>query len=413
MMAIDNLRQRGVSLLFLLTFLFVCAGASGQLSLNQLETQRKAALKEIESTQKLLDEAADLTKNSLNRLDLISGQILARKKVINLLNQELALMDREITAMNSQLVSLEEDLRIHREKYVRSLQNMQTRQATQFKWLFVLSADNFTQSIRRMRYLHEYAEWRKQQTGIIAAKQELLKEKQAEMATKRTEKLALLGEREKESSTLQKEETAQKKDYQELDRKRRLLLEQIRQKKKQAEDLNRQIERLIASEIDNASKDNSVARKADTAGGYAMTKEEKKLSDDFASNRGRLPFPLTGNYKIVNTFGESQHPFEKRVTVKCNGIKVQTTAGTDAQAVFQGEVTTVFVATSGYGVILRHGNYLTIYINLAEAYVKTGDKVSTREKLGKIFTDPETRETILHFEIRKERDALNPSLWLD
>jgi septal ring factor EnvC (AmiA/AmiB activator) len=413
MTAIDNFRQSGVSLLLLLTFLFVCAGASGQLSLKQLETQRKAALEEIESTQKLLDEASDLTKNSLGRLNLISGQILARKKVINLLNQELALMDKEITAMNHQIASLEEDLRLHREKYVRSLQNMQMRQATQFKWLFILSADNFTQSIRRMRYLHEYAEWRKQQTGIIAAKQETVKEKQAEMAAKRTEKLALLGEREKESSTLQKEEATQKKDYQELDRRRRILQEQIRQKKKQAEDLNRQIERLIASEIDKASKDNSVTRKADTAGGYAMTKEEKKLSDDFASNRGRLPFPLTGTYKIVNTFGEHQHPFEKLVTIKCNGVDVQTTAGTEAQAVFQGKVTTIFVATKGYGVTVRHGNYLTIYINLSETYVKTGDNISTRTKLGKIFTDPETRETILHFEIRQEKDALNPELWLD
>ncbi|MDR0756216.1 MAG: M23 family metallopeptidase, partial [Tannerella sp.] len=191
------------------------------------------------------------------------------------------------------------------------------------------------------------------------------------------------------------------------------LQDQVSRKRKQAEELNRQIEQLIASEIEHSTKDNTVSRRADTAGGYAMTKEEKTLSDNFASNSGRLPFPLTGRYKIITAFGEHRHPFEKHVTVKSNGIDLLTAAGTDAQAIFQGEVKKIFVVTGGYGVIIRHGNYLTIYINLSETYVKTGDRVAVREKLGKIFTNPETGETVLHFEIRKEKEALNPELWLD
>ncbi|MDR1332059.1 MAG: peptidoglycan DD-metalloendopeptidase family protein [Tannerella sp.] len=405
--------MRHIRPLLFLTLLCVSIGASAQYSLAQLEAQRKAALEEIESTRLLLDETASLAKNSLNRLNLISEQILARKKVINLLNQEISLIDRNIAAMNRELAALEEDLRLQREKYVHSLQSMQMRKTTQNKWLFILSADNFTQSLRRMRYLHEYAGWRQQQARQIVLTQDAVRQKQAEAEATRTEKVALLGEREKESTLLQKEESTQKQEYQQLDRRRKTLQEQIRQKKKQAEALDRQIERLIASEIDSSSKDSSVVRRADTAGGYAMTKEEKKLSDDFASNRGRLPFPLTGRYRIVNTFGEHQHPFEKRVTVKYNGIEIQAPAGTEAQAVFQGVVTTIFVVTGGYGVIVRHGNYLTIYINLSETYVKTGDRIATRQKLGRIFTNPETNETMLHFEIRKEKEAQNPQLWLD
>ncbi|MDR1407335.1 MAG: peptidoglycan DD-metalloendopeptidase family protein [Tannerella sp.] len=405
--------MRNIRRLLCLILLFACVKASGQFSLKQLEAQRKAALEEIESTQQLLNETSSLAQNSLNRLNLISEQILARKKVINLLNREIVLIDRDIAAINKELTALEEDLRLQREKYVHSLQNMQMRQTTQNKWLFILSADNFAQSFRRMRYLHEYAEWRKQQARQIIEKKEIIRQKQLEMESTRAEKTTLLGAREKESGLLQKEESTQKKEYRELNLKQKTLQEQIRQKKKQAEDLNRQIERLIASEIDSSSKDGSVSRRADTTGGYAMTKEEKKLSDDFASNRGRLPFPLTGKYRIVNTFGEHQHPFEKRVTVKYNGIEIQTTSGTEAQAVFQGVVTTIFVVTGGYGVIVRHGNYLSIYINLSETYVKTGARVTTREKLGKIFTNPETGETMLHFEIRKEKEALNPELWLN
>ncbi|MDR1602883.1 MAG: peptidoglycan DD-metalloendopeptidase family protein [Tannerella sp.] len=403
-----------IRIFLLLTLIFISTGASGQiLSLKQLEAQRKAALEEIASTQQLLNETSSLAKNSLNRLNLISEQILARKKVILLLNQEIALIDRNLTAMNSELTTLEKDLHNQRQQYVHALQNMQRRRSSQYKWLFILSAENFTQSFRRMRYLHEYAEWRKQQAKQIVYKQEVIKQKQTEMEETRAEKLALLDDRERESSLLQKEESTQKNEYRQLDRKRKSLQEQIDRKKKQAEELNRQIERLIASEIDHSTKDNSVSRKADTAGGYAMTKEEKTLSDNFASNRRRLPFPLTGKYKIVTAFGEHRHPFEKRVTVKSNGIDIQTVSGTEAQTVFQGVVTKIFVVTGGFGVIVRHGNYLTIYINLSETYVKTGDRVAVREKLGKIFTNPETGETILHFEIRKEKDALNPELWLD
>lgn len=411
MTAPGNIRK----LLLLTTLVCVCiAGASGQvLSLKQLEAQRKAALEEIASTQQLLNETSSLAKNSLNRLNLISEQILARKKVISLLNQEIALTDRNLAAMNSELAALEKDLHNQRRQYILALQHMQMRRTSQYRWLFILSAESFAQSIRRMRYLHEYAEWRKQQAKQIVYKQEAVKQKQAEMEETRAEKLALLDARERESNILLQEESTQKDEYRQLDRKRKTLQEQISRKKKQAEELNRQIERLIASDIDRSTKDNSVSRRADTAGGYAMTKEEKTLSDNFASNRGRLPFPLTGKYKIVTAFGEHQHPFEKRVTVKSSGIDLQTASGTEAQAVFQGEVTKIFVVTGGYGIIVRHGNYLTIYINLSETYVKTGDRVAVREKLGKIFTNPETGETILHFEIRKEKDALNPALWLD
>jgi len=406
------LRQR-ITLLSL-TFLFI-AEASGQVfSLQQLEAQRKAALEEIASTQQLLNETSGLAANLFNRLKLISEQVLARKKVINLLNTEIALIDKDLAGMNNELAILETDLNNQRAKYIQSLQNMQTKQKSQYKWLFILSADNFTQSVRRMRYLHEYSEWRKQQARQIIAKQEIIKQKQAEMEATRAEKRALLNDREKESGQLQKEETAQKQEYQQLEKKRKSLQEDIKRRKKEAEALNRQIEQLIERDIARSSNDKSVARKADTAGGYAMTKEEKKLSDDFVANRGRLPFPLTGKYKIINTFGEHQHPLEKRVTLKCNGIEIQTTEGTDAQAVFNGEVSMINLTPSGsYNIIVRHGNYMSIYINLSSIYVKAGDKVATRQKLGKILTNPVTRVTMLHFEIRKEKEALNPELWLD
>ncbi len=141
-----------------------------------------------------------------------------------------------------------------------------------------------------------------------------------------------------------------------------------------------------------------------------MTRAEKKLSDDFAGNRGRLPFPVAGRYTIVGTFGEQQHQELKYVRTNNSGIDIQTNPGAEARAVFNGEVTRVFVVP-GYNnsVIIRHGNYLTVYSNLSQVYVKAGDKVSTRQAIGKIFTDTERRQCYdPSFPALERKDEIEP-----
>ena len=261
-----------------------------------------------------------------------------------------------------------------------------------------------------------------------------------------------MGAREDESRKLQTEESSQKEEVQQLNRKQKQLQADLKKKKQQADALNRQIEKQIAEEIARAEAEAKAAREraaraernrlarekaaasgkkvpetkpetepvreervADTKGGYAMTKAEKRLSDDFASNKGRLPYPVSGRHTIVAAFGEQQHQELKYVRTNNSGIDIQTAPGTDARAVFNGEVTRVFVVP-GYNnsVIVRHGNYLTVYSNLSQVYVKAGDKVSTRQAIGKIFTDTEDgNATILHFQLWKEKTKLNPAPWLD
>ena len=400
--------------------------AFGQKSarVRQLEEQRKKALAEVEMTNQLLQETTQTAQNTLNRLNLLSQQILSRKKVISLLNQELGELDTQITASRREINKLEKEL-----------------DGSQDKLLFILSADNFAQSMRRMRYLREYADWQKLQATEIIDKQTEITLKQKELEKTRSEKNALLGTREQESQKLQTEETSQKAEVQQLNKKQKQLKEELRKKQQQANALNRQIEKQIAEEIARAEAEAKAARErerrarekakaegkepvkepvqeervADTKGGYAMTRAEKKLSDDFAGNRGRLPFPVAGRYTIVGTFGEQQHQELKYVRTNNSGIDIQTNPGAEARAVFNGEVTRVFVVP-GYNnsVIIRHGNYLTVYSNLSQVYVKAGDKVSTRQTIGKIFTDTESgNATILHFQLWKEKTKLNPTPWLD
>ncbi len=397
----------------------------------QLEEQRRKALAEIETASQLLKETDLTARNSLSRLNLLSQQILSRKKVISLLSQEVSEIDNQIAVTRQEIAGLEKELDNKRGNYGKSAQSLFRHRGSQDKLLFILSASDFAQSMRRMRYLREYADWQKRQASEIIDKQTEIKQKQKELEKTRSEKNALLDTREKESQKLQTEESNQKAEVKQLGKKQKELKEMLRKKQQQANALNRQIEEQIAKEIARAEaeakgssdtggkttdkKSTRQERIADTKGGYAMTKEERKLSNDFADNRGRLPYPVAGRYTIVGTFGEQQHQELKYVRTNNSGIDIQTTPGADARAVFKGEVTRVFVVP-GYNnsVIIRHGNYLTVYSNLSQVYVKAGDRVNTCQTIGKIFSDAENgNATILHFQLWKEKTKLNPLPWLN
>lgn len=452
---------------WIIVFLVSGLVAFGQNSskVKQLENQRKKALEEIEMTNQLLNETKKTARSSLNRLNLISNQILSRKKVISILNQEIGGIDTQINKMRREVNRLEQELKVKQKNYGKSAKGMYKRRKSQDKLLFILSADNFAQSLRRMRYLREFADWQKRQAAEIVVKQREIEEKRSALEKTRKNKQVLLGSRENENQKLQTEESSQKSEVQQLNKKQRDLQAQLKKKKQQADALNQQIEKQIAIEIARAEEEARIARQkaereraekarlareareirkkqaaasgkkiveekeepepepepiraervAEVKGGYAMTREEKKLSDNFAGNKGRLPFPVTGRHTIVGTFGEQQHQDLKYVRTNNSGIDIQTSAGADARAVFNGEVTRVFVVP-GYNnsVIVRHGNYLTVYSNLSQVYVKAGDRVSTRQSIGKIFTDTEDgNATILSFQLWKEKTKLNPATWLD
>jgi len=381
--------------LFVVFSLFTTGYASGQSS-RELQAQRRAIMENIEQTTQLLKETSSSARSSLNRLNLLEQQIKARKNVISLLNREISAIDKEIAELNKELAELEKDLKVKRDSYSRSVQNMYTRRSSQYKWLFVLSANNFAQIVRRMRYVREYADWQKHQASLIMQKQEEINRKQLEIEQSRSEKLSLLRDAEEESKLLAKEEAQQKAEIQELNKKQRELQAEINQRRRQADALNRQIQQLITKETGSGT---ATASSADI-----------QLSNDFAANRGRLPFPVSGRYTIVRPFGEYQ--LQQNVRMRNNGIDIQTTSGAEALAVFNGVVKEIFFLQGQYNIIVRHGSYLTVYANLSEVYVSIGDKVSTLQKLGKIYTDVKDNSTILQFQLYKEVERLNPELWL-
>lgn len=401
--------------------LFVClldvVSAQNSARVQALEKQRKEALAEVERINGLLVQTQATTKDYLRRLNLLSEQILSRKKVIRLLGQEVEAINGQMNEMSQQIHQLEGELKEKQQNYGKSVRSMYRRQASQDKLLFILSAENFAQSFRRLRYLREYATWQKRQAAEIVEKQTEITQKRNVLTQTRQEKQQLLAQQEKERKQLQAEEANQQKEVKSLNKKKSQLQAQLREKQKQAQQLDRLIQEQIAREIAEANQKKAAdkQRKADVKGGYAMTKAEKALSDDFASNRGRLPYPVAGSYTIVSRFGEQQHEQLKYVRTNNNGIDIQTTPGTNARAVFKGVVTRIFTVPGfNHSIIVRHGNYLTVYSNLSQVYVKTGDRVDTRQALGRIFSDPEDHNTtILHFQLWKEKTKLNPTPWLD
>lgn len=418
-------------ILFLMVSFFTFAQNSAKVK--ELERMRKAALEEIETTSALLKDAQKSAKSQLNRINLLVKQIENRNKVIAILNDEIDEIGKSINSLTGEIAQLQREYNDKKQQYARAIQGMYNKRGSQDKLLFVLSAQSFSQTLRRLRYLKEYSSWQKLQAQEIKEKQTELENKKALLENTKKEKTALLGQRETEASNLKKEEKEKQEELKGIKKQEKTLKSQLAKKRKQANELNRQIERQIALEIERAEREARIAaearkkstrqdkdvpsaneRQSATSGGYAMTAQERKLSNDFEKNKGILPFPVAGRSTIIGYFGEQQHRELTYVRTNNNGVDIQATPGADAKAVFNGDVTKVFVIP-GYNssVIVRHGNYLTVYANLKEVYVKAGDKVSTGQAIGRIFTDEEDgNRTVLHFQLWKERTKLNPALWI-
>lgn len=402
-------------------YLFFCVfSLSAQKSKprSELEKEKTNTLNEIKETNRLLSENTHTLSNALNRLNLLGQQITLRKKMILLLNNEIISLDEEIGAKEIQIQTLENELETKKQQYALSVRKMYLHKINQNYLLFILSSQNFSQSFHRMTYLRTYSGWQKKQAEDIIEKQRSVHQEKALLIAFRNEKVDLLNKRQSEESQLNKEEESKKAEVQTLEKNKKALSEELAKKEKQANVLDQQIKKIIAEEIlksqEAAKIKSGQKRTAEIKGGYQMTTSERTLSSTFADKKGKLPYPLTGTYKIVGGFGVHQHKELTRIVTNNNGIDIETTSGNEARAVFAGIVSRIFTF-QGYSnsILVRHGNYLTLYSNIDQVYVKQGEMVNAGQKLGKIYTDPEKgNSTLLHFEIWKEFTKLNPLPWI-
>lgn len=411
--------------------------------IKELENRRGALQKQIAESETLLVNTRKDVGSQLSGLAALTGQIEERKRYILAINNDVEAIERELGVLGRQLVRLQNDLKDKKQKYESSVQYLYKNRSIEEKLMFIFSARTLAQTYRRMRYVREYATYQRLQGEEILKKQEQVNRKQAELRQVKAAKEGLLKEREAEKARLEVQEKEKKTLVANLRKKQRGLQDEIGKKRREADRLNARIDRLIAEEIEKARKraeeearrEAAARKKADEKGGkseksaasstsskpkatpletYSMSKADRELSGNFANNRGRLPMPLTGAYIIVSHYGQYAVEGLRNVKLDNKGIDIQGRPGAQARAIFDGKVAAVFRLNGLFNILIRHGNYISVYCNLSSALVKQGDNVTTKQTLGEIFSDgADGGRTVLHFQLRKEKEKLNPEPWLN
>lgn len=420
-------------------------------------------------------QAANLNRSIKANLDsvlILDNRIGKQQASIDSLNTEIVRLNKLVSTLQKELSQLEKELQIKKNRYSNALVRLRRHRSVQNKMMFIFSADNFAQIIRRMRYLQEYATYQKAQGAII-------KEQQQEVKKKQNELLAAKAQVQKNLQTVEANKTAlvnlksscqTKIDY--LNRNLTTVQRQIAEYQKQEASLNAEIDRIIKQEIEaerkrkeeearkkaeaekrererklaaakaareralaaqkaaksdaekkaakkeleRADKDVRTAEKNNRAGEkIAAWKSDNssdvRLSSSFANNKGKLPMPITGSYSVVGHYGKYTVSGLRNVQLDNKGIDIRGQQGAAARAIFDGEVSSVFQYGTSYIIMLRHGSYISVYSGLSSVNVKKGQKVSTKQTLGNIGKDA-NGNTVLHFQLRKESTRLNPEQWV-
>lgn len=375
-----------------------------------LEKKKKQLQQDIDYTNKLLSETKKDKKLSLNQLVTLNKKIGMRQELINTINHEIRLMDRQINDNNLAIKELETELNKLKDEYARMIYFAFKNQDAYSKLMYVFSAKDFDQAYMRLKYLQQYSGFRKKQAEEIDSTKMKLSDKIKELEQKKQQKRQLLTNEEQEKLNLKKEKNEQEGALNELQAKEQKLKKELEQKKRDAEKLQKAIQKIIEEEIRAARE--KTAKENKGSGGYAFNEETKQLSKNFASNQRKLPWPLIQS--IVNDhFGQHPHPLMPQIMLDNSGVDLSTTKGAIVRAVFEGEVTSIAgIPGAGKVVIVRHGEYLSVYANLKDVYVKQGDKVDTKQNIGTVLFNENEDKTELHFEIWKGQTPLDPEQWL-
>ena len=368
-------------------------------SVKDLQKKQKKLQEEIEQTNQMLKQTKRDENATLNKLQLLGQNIKNQKKLINTLDREIMALDVEMRQLGVTRDSLQVVLSGYKADYAEMVRQTHYARMQQSPLLFLLSSKSFQQLARRARYLQEFAHYRQEQVRRIEDTQAEIDNQNNLLAANKSNKQNALTSRKKEQENLKRDERKQKNMLNQLKSKEKDLSKQLKQQQKKVNELNKKIDDMIRKQTEKASK-------------TSLTKEQKLIAGGFEENKGRLPWPVEKGM-ISGHYGKQQHPVYSQVTIDNKGIYLQTTAGAKARAVYKGEVTSCFMVGGTYAVIIQHGNYRTVYSNLSKLNVKQGDKVDTKEAIGTIYTDAEQdQKTELYFQIYKDKNILNPELWI-
>ncbi len=422
---------------------------NGKDSKKELENKKKKINEEINEINEMLNATKANKKNSLGNLLTLNMKLDKRQELIAAINAEIAQLNKKINLTEGEIDQLKANLQKLKAEYARMIISAQRQQDAYSRLMFIFSAGNFNQALMRLKYLQQYSVYRKKQADEIVNTQNTLSVKLNELKESKHEKNVLLGNEVAEKDSLNMEKAEQETVLNELQQKEKDLKVRLERKKQQEIELQLAIKKLIADEIrrkaEEMAKAEAAAKKAkeekdklantkknkekskekeigktndskekikETPSYPELSEEAEALSNDFANNRGKLPWPITKGI-ICEPYGEHEHPAIKGFMMMNNGVEICSSKGSQARAIFDGEVTSVAVSpTGGKLVIIRHGEYLSVYTNLADVQVKVGEKVKLKQTIGTVLSDEDETKAAMNFQIWKGQKTMDPEGWL-
>ena len=374
----------------------------------ELEAQRLRLKKEIKQINSILFNNIKTRKSALTQVEDLQVKLNVRLELIKVTNEQANLLTTRISINERNISTNPLELRNLKDEYANLIQKSYESKSLQNRLMFLFSSESFLQAYKRVQYLKQYASYRRKQGKAIANKTKLLQELNQTLNNEKAEKILLIEENRLVQQQIEKDAQDQKSLIKTLERKQTSLAFQISKKEKQQKAIDREINRLIREAIAASNKALGKKRKKT----FQLTPEAKLIADNFKANKGRLPWPLEKGV-VVQGFGRQRHPVVKTTTIQSNGVILATEPLAKVRAVFEGEVMSVIVIKgSNPSVLIRHGNFITLYTNLAKLYVTKGEKVNAKQAIGEVFTNQQTGKTQFQFGIFNNVDALNPKEWV-
>ncbi len=388
-------------IIFVLGVVFVSSLAAQ--SKEDLQHQRQKAFDEIKLARELMEQTAEKKSTSVQRIRLLQRGISSRANLIGTLEKEVGIIDGDIADGQAQINKLVAENKRNKEEYARLIYYAYRNHTNYEKLMYILAGASISQSYQRYKYLKYIGDYRVQKASEIEALIRVLDQKREELTGMKNEKLSLLEEKESEQAKLVSERRQRSNLVNELKVQESRLRSEIEENERIARELEARIREIIEEEAKRLNADNMYA---------ALTPEQELVGNDFRRNKGKLPWPVE---KGIISIGYGNHEVDglRGSSVKNDGIDIYSTPGTEVRAVFEGEVTKVFaILGANFTVLIRHGEFLSVYQNLVNVRVKSGDKVHTKEVLGEAFTDDTKNLAELHFQVWQEKNILNPEEWI-
>lgn len=370
----------------------------------QLENERKKIEDEIDYTNRLLEETRKSQKTTIYELNLISSKIQQRKELVATLKKEISVLEKKVFLSEGGIKQLNEELVSLKDEYAKVAYFAYRHKTSYNKLIYLFASEDLNQAYQRLRYLDQISAFIRSEAQEIRELESRKENELLSLKKQKSEKLDLLDAQSIQLLKLEQEESKKKRVKSELSGKEKQLRSDLRSREKEAKKLKKKIEDIIARELE-------LAKSKSKKDSYDLTPEQKLVSNSFAANKGKLPWP-TESGLISETFGVHQHPVLKNVKTKNNGLNIVTSAKSEVRTVYSGEVVSVVtITTTNKAIIVKHGDYFSVYANLDEVFVQKGDQLETKQKLGRLHTNAKGK-TELHFEIWQGKVLLNPALWI-